>query len=131
MYIRCPQKAFFTPPATAKFALALGSDGETSHPPPVTKSVGVAPQAGGCDGDAGQVMSACACETIRSASGAPVAGSVIVTCSALTSMLPVCPLSELDCWLITTVPVLSGRTIVWFGASVTVIGWPPLTELID
>jgi len=60
MYIRCPQKPFFTPPATAKFALALGSDGETIHPPPVTKSVGAAPQAGGCDGAVGHVMSACA-----------------------------------------------------------------------
>src|SRR3989441_1057337 len=131
MYIRCPQKPFFTPPATAKFALALGSDGETIHPPPVTKSVGVAPQAGGCDGDVGHVMSACACETITSARGGPTVGLAMVTCRALTSMLPDCPLTELDCSLITTVPALLGRTIVWFGASVTVMGWPPLTELID
>src|SRR2546425_13090164 len=131
MYIRCPQKPFFTPPATAKFALALGSDGETIHPPPVTKSVGVAPQAGGCDGDVGHVMSACACETITSARGGPTVGLAIVTCRAFTSMLPACPLTEFDCSLITTVPTLLGRTIVWFGVVITVMGWPPLTELID
>src|SRR5205807_1984715 len=66
-----------------------------------------------------------------SASGGPPSGLLIVTCRALTSMLPDCPLTELDCSLITTVPALSGRAIVWFGASVTVMGWPPLTELID
>src|SRR2546425_4280135 len=131
MYIRCPQKPFFTPPATAKFALALGSDGETIHPPPVTKSVGVAPQTGGCDGDVGHVMSACALETMTSASGGAPTGLLMVTCRALTSMLPDGPLTELDCSLITTVPALSGRTIVWFGAAVTVMGWPPLIELID
>src|SRR5438046_5517293 len=68
---------------------------------------------------------------MTSASGAPPSGSLMVTCRALTSMLPDCPLTELDCSLITTVPALSGRTIVWFGAPVTVMGWPPLTELID
>src|SRR4029077_18191243 len=129
---RGPQKPFFTPPATAKFALALGSDGETIHPPPVTKSVGVAPQAGGCDGDVGHVISACACETMTSASGPPagVAGSGMGTCSALTSMVADRPPNELDCSLIIPVPALSGRTIVWFGAVVTVTGWPPLTVLM-
>src|SRR2546421_12905490 len=68
---------------------------------------------------------------MTSASGAPPSGSLMVTCRALTSMLPDCPLTELDCSLITTVPALSGRTIVWFGAPVTVMGWPPLSELID
>ena len=68
---------------------------------------------------------------MTSASGAPPAGLVMVTCRALTSMLPDCPLTELDCSLITTVPALSGRTIVWFGAPVTMMGWPPLTEVID
>src|SRR5437588_8900517 len=68
---------------------------------------------------------------MTSASGGPPIGSLMVTCSALTSMLPDCPLTELDCSLITTVPILDGRTIVWFGAPVTVIGSPPLTELID
>src|SRR5207245_4856878 len=117
MYSRCPQKPFFMPPATAKFALALGSDGETIHPPPVTKSVGVPPQTGGGDGDVGHVMSACACETITSIRGGPPSGPVIVTWRALTSMLPDCPLSELNCSLITTVPALPGRTIVWFGGA--------------
>src|SRR2546425_12461557 len=131
MYIKCPQNPFCTPPATAKFALALGSDGETIHPPPVTKSVGVAPQTGGCDGDVGHVMSACALEAMTSASGGAPTGLLMVTCRALTSMLPDGPLTELDCSLITTVPALSGRTIVWFGAAVTVMGWPPLIELID
>src|SRR5712691_426543 len=102
------------PPATAKFALALGSDGDTIHPPPVTKSVEVPPHGGG---DAGQVMSACAWETITSASGAPL-GDVLLTttCRALTSMLPDWPLAELDCWLITTDPALSGSWIVWLVA---------------
>src|SRR5216683_6168747 len=68
---------------------------------------------------------------MTSASGAPPAGLVMVTCRALTSMLPDCPLTVLDCSLITSVPALSGRTIVWLGAPVTVMGWPPLTELID
>src|SRR5437016_13451131 len=68
---------------------------------------------------------------MTSASGAPPARLLMVTRRALTSMLPDCPLTELDCSLITTVPALDGRTIVWFGAPVTVIGWPPLTELID
>src|SRR5207244_4923421 len=131
---RCPQNPFLMPPATAKFALALGSEGETIHPPPVTKSVGVAPQAGGCDGDVGHVISACACERITSASGGPrvgLTGLVMVTCRAFTSMLPDCPLIEGDCSLITTVPASTGRTIVWFAAVVTVMGWPPLTELMD
>src|SRR5438093_3305706 len=122
------------PPATAKFALALASDGETIQPPPVTKSVGVVPQAGGCDGDVGHVISACACETITSANGGPrvgLAGLVMVTCRAFTSTLPDWPLGEPDCSLITTVPALTGRMIVWFGAVVTVMGWPSLTELMD
>src|SRR5437764_2568014 len=68
---------------------------------------------------------------MTSASGGPPIGSLMVMCSALTSMLPDCPLTELDCSLITTVPILDGRTIVWFGDPATVIGWPPLTELID
>src|SRR5438270_993599 len=68
---------------------------------------------------------------MTSASGGPPIGSLMVTCSALTSMLPDCPLTELDCSLITTVPILDGRTIVWFCDPATVIGWPPLTELID
>src|SRR5256886_17112215 len=68
---------------------------------------------------------------MTSASAAPPSGLLMVTCSALTSMLPDCPLTELDCSLITTVPMLDGRTIVWFGAPATVIGWPPLTEPID
>src|SRR5712691_2906687 len=68
---------------------------------------------------------------MTSASGGPPAGLLTVRCSALTSMLPDCPLTELDCSLITTVPALSGRTIVWFGAPVTVRGRPPLTEPID
>src|SRR5438445_1514613 len=130
MYSRCPQKPFFMPPATAKFALALRSDGETIHPPPVTKSVGVAPQAGGCDGDVGHVMSACAWETMTSTNGGgPPTGLLMVTCRALTSMLPDCPLTELDCSLITTMPALSGRTTVWFGAPVTLMGWPPIDKL--
>src|SRR2546430_3727286 len=68
---------------------------------------------------------------MTSASGGPPAGSLMVTCRALTSMLPDCPLNELDCSLMTTVPAFSGRTTVWFGAPITVMGWPPLTELID
>src|SRR6266849_159736 len=68
---------------------------------------------------------------MTSASGAPPAGLVMVTCRAFTSMLPDCPLTELDCSLITTVPALGGTTIVWFGAPVTMMGWPPLNELID
>src|SRR2546426_8677977 len=68
---------------------------------------------------------------MTSASGWAPTGLLMVTCRALTSMLPDGPLTELDCSLITTVPALLGRTIVWFGASVTVMGWPPLTELID
>src|SRR5437867_5324327 len=118
------------PPATAKFALAFGSEGEAIQPPPVTKSTDVL-QGGGWDGEVGHVMSECACETMTSASGGPPAGLVAVTSRALTSMLPDCPLIEADCSLITTVPALSGRGIVWFGAPVTVMGWPPLTELMD
>src|SRR5207245_8692143 len=68
---------------------------------------------------------------MTSASAGPPAGLVVVTCKALTSMLPDCPFTELDCSLITTVPAFSGRTTVWFGAPVTMMGWPPLTELID
>ena len=68
---------------------------------------------------------------MTSASAGPPAGSLMVTCKALTSMLPDCPFTELDCSLITTVPAFSGRTTVWFGAPVTMMGWPPLTELID
>src|SRR4029077_20311104 len=55
----------------------------------------------------------------------------MVTWRALTSMVPDCPLSELDCSLIITVPALSGRPIVWFGAVDTLMGWPLLIELID
>src|SRR2546429_1540044 len=68
---------------------------------------------------------------MTSASAGPPAGLLMVTCRALTSMLPDCPFTELDCSLITTVPAFSGRTTVWFGAPVTMMGWPPLTELID
>src|SRR5438067_7798566 len=68
---------------------------------------------------------------MTSASGGPPSGLVAVTWSALTSMLPDCPLIDVDCSLITTLPALTGRMIVWFGAVVTVMGWPPLTELMD
>src|SRR5438445_13134180 len=109
MYMRCPQKPFFTPPATAKFALALGSDGETIQPPPVTKSVGVTPQAGGCDGDVGHVISACAGETMTSASAGPPAGLLMATCRALTAMRPDCACTELDCSPIPTRPAPSAQ----------------------
>src|SRR3989441_3076434 len=68
---------------------------------------------------------------MTSASGWAPTGLLIVTCRAFTSMLPACPLTEFECSLITTVPALLGRTIVWFGVVITVMGWPPLTELID
>src|SRR2546429_6832635 len=93
---RCPQNPFLMPPATAKFALALGSEGETIHPPPVTKSVGVAPQAGGCDGDGGQVMSACAGETKTAARRGPPEGLVAGPGSPFTSNVPGCPRVPLE-----------------------------------
>src|SRR3989441_2532378 len=68
---------------------------------------------------------------MTSARGGPTVGLAMVTCRAFTSMLPDCPLTEFDCSLITTVPTLLGRTIVWFGVVITVMGWPPLIELID
>src|SRR2546427_13293417 len=95
MYSRCPQP-FFRPPATAKFALALGSDGETIHPPPVTKSVGVAPQAGGCGGDVGHVVAACPGETLPGGRGGPARGVAVLTGRAFTAMLPCWPLSEVE-----------------------------------
>src|SRR2546421_12990481 len=106
------------PPATAKLALAFGSDGDAIHPPPVTKSAAVASHGGG---DAGQVMSACAWEMMTSASGAddPGVGLLTTTCRALTSIVPDWPLTELDCSLITTDPALTGSWIVWLVAPET------------
>ena len=106
------------PPATAKFALAFESDGDTIHPPPVTKSPAVASHGGG---DTGQVMSACAWETITSASGGPlgVVGLLTTTCRALTSIVPDWPLTELDCSLIVTLPASRGSWIVWLVAPET------------
>src|SRR5438105_7214060 len=100
------------PPATAKFALAFGLEGDAIHPPPVTKSAAALPQGGGGGGEAGQLMSAWAWETITSASGAPPVGLLTTTCRALTSMVPDWPLTELDCSLMTTEPALSGSGIV-------------------
>src|SRR5947207_10112937 len=99
MYIRCPQnEPFLMPPATAKFAFAFGSEGETIHPPPVTKSVEAPAHDRGGGGETGHVMSACACETITSARGAPPGVVLLITtCSALTSIAPDWPLTELDC----------------------------------
>src|SRR4051794_34553195 len=102
MYMRWPQVPSL-PPATAKFAFAFGFEGDTIQPPPVTKSVVAVLHGGGGDGDAGQVMSAWACAITTSASGAPPStGLFATTCRALTSMLPDCPLVELDCSLMTT-----------------------------
>src|SRR5438105_198822 len=75
---RWPDSApFLSPPATAKFALP--PDGDTIHPPPVTKSD---PAHGGCGGGPGQVMSACADAMTTSATPGTI------TCSALTVMSP-------------------------------------------
>src|SRR5207244_8677008 len=98
------------PPATAKFALAFESDGDTIHPPPVTKSAAVASHGGG---DAGQVMSACAWEMITSASGAPPGVGLLTTkCRALTSIVPEWPLTELDCSLLATTTAILGSRLV-------------------
>src|SRR4051794_15043905 len=115
MYIRCPQnEPFLIPPATAKFAFAFRSDGDTIHPPPVTKSVEVASHAGREGGVAGQLMSACACATITSAIGGPPAtGLLTMTCKALTSIAPDWSFIEGDCSLITTDPAFSGSWTVW------------------
>src|SRR5712691_7732404 len=115
MYVKWPQSApFLKPPATAKFALAPGSEGEAIHPPPVTKSE---PEHDG--GGPGQVMSACADETTMSAT------SVTTTCNALTVISPG---PEVDCSLMITSPTPSGSATVWFGIPVTSIACPLITS---
>src|SRR5947209_17961913 len=99
MYIKWPQSApSFMPPATAKFALAPGSNGDVIHPPPVTKSE---PEHAGTG--PGQVMSACADETTTSAT------PLTTTCNALTVMSPG---PGFDCSLMTTLPAPSGSRMV-------------------
>src|SRR5258708_37878599 len=95
MYIKWPQNApFLMPPATAKFALAPGSEGEAIHPPPVPKSE---PEHDG--GGPAQVMSACADEATISAT------PVTTTCNALTEISPG---PALDSSLTMTLPPPSG-----------------------
>src|SRR3989441_4895698 len=119
------------PPPTAELALAAPLEGDTIQPPPVTKSVAPVPHTGVGGGDAGQVMSACTCETITSASGAPLpgAGLLATTWRALTSMPPDWPFTELDCSLITTEPALAGSWMVWLVAPEIVMRWPLMTTL--
>src|SRR5216117_1507683 len=97
------------PPATPK--LALAPEGvPVIQPPPVAKS---APAQTGGGGAGWQVISACAEETITSATP----GTMI--CSALTVMSPA-PL--LVCSLIITSPTTKGT--LWLGAPEIVMDWP-------
>src|SRR2546425_2348488 len=94
MYVRWPQNCLcLSPPATPK--LALAPEGvPVIQPPPVAKSAPVQPGGGGA-GAGWQVISACAEETITSATPGTM------TWSALTVMSPA-PL--LVCSLMITSP---------------------------
>src|SRR6266480_477795 len=111
MYARWPQNCpCLIPPATPK--LALAPEGvPVIQPPPVTESA-PAVQPGGA-GAGWQVISACAEETITSATP----GTMIW--SALTVMSPA-PL--LVCSLIITSPTTKGT--LWLGSPETVTVWP-------
>src|SRR2546428_6020417 len=95
MEVRWPQSApCLSPPAAPKFALAP-EGGPVIQPPPVAKAAPVQPGGGGA-GAGWQVISACAEETITSATPGTM------TWSALTVMSPA-PL--LVCSLMITSPM--------------------------
>src|SRR5436309_9141860 len=110
MYARWPQNCpCLIPPATPK--LALAPEGmPVIQPPPVAKS---APVQAGAAGAGWQVISACAEETITSATPGTT------TWSALTVMSPG---PVLVCSLMISSPTSNGT--VWLGAPEIVMVWP-------